>query len=136
MQIMQCSLTNTLDEVQILGQQVFKVFLNQHLANVQPNAGLAVVVVVVQVVRLGRNIQDRFELNLSLHISNILGKYSELMNKGFVTSALKWIQVCASEGSLEMTLKNFWYSSSEMESLSLDQMATLPLRRCQSHLST
>lgn len=70
-QIIQCSLTNTLDEVQILGQQVFKVFLNQHLADVQPNAGLAVVVVVVQVVRFGRNIQDRFELNLSLHISTI-----------------------------------------------------------------
>ena len=69
MQFIICSLTNTLDEVQILGQQVFKVFLNQHLADIQPNAGLAVVVVVVQVVRFGRDIQDRFELNLSLYIA-------------------------------------------------------------------
>ena len=51
-------------------------------------------------------------------------------------SALKWIQVLASVGSLVMDLKNFWYSSSVTSSFSLAQIATLLLTRCQPQTST
>ena len=60
------SLTDALDEVEIFRQEVFEVLLDQHFTDVQSDASFAVVVIIVQVVGFGRNIQDRLELDLSL----------------------------------------------------------------------
>ena len=57
---------DTADEVQVLGKEIFEVVLDEHLAYVQTDAGLAVGVVVVEAERLAGHEENGLELDLTL----------------------------------------------------------------------